>query len=254
MPFVVTDPDGAGAQDSWKLTLMQPEGFAPAGVINEKMNFIIWSRVASNAPLYATNQIASGQVTYPAALGANGEADIATDITLVAGNYYATYFASAVGNPCRPSDGQLILSNFAWFLGAPQGLYSSDATGPFYWRSVTQPGVGPAVQTVVAGTTAVCTNPAGAGFLRQSLAGAYVNCAATDPVGLTVSTAFHVLGNPVEAVNTCPTDLDGNGVTDAADLAILLNAWGTGGVDLNGDGLTDAADLATLLNSWGVCP
>ena len=43
-------------------------------------------------------------------------------------------------------------------------------------------------------------------------------------------------------------------MTDAADLAILLNAWGTGGVDLNGDGLTDAADLATLLNSWGVCP
>ena len=254
MPFVVTDPDGAGAQDSWKLTLMQPEGFAPAGVINEKMNFIIWSRVASDKPLYATNQVASGQVTFPAALGAAGEADIATDITLVAGNYYATYFASAVGNPCRPSDGQLIFSNFAWFCGAPQGLWSTDATGPFAWRSVTQPGVGPAVQTVVATTTTVCTNPTGAGFLRYTLGGAYVNCLATDPAGLTVSTAFHILGNPVEAINTCPTDLDGNGVTDAADLAILLNAWGTGGVDLNGDGLTDAADLATLLNSWGACP
>ena len=148
----------------------------------------------------------------------------------------------------------MITSNFAWFTGAPQGLWSTDATGPFAWRSVTQPGVGPAVQTVVAGTTAVCTNPAGAGFLRYTLIGAYVNCLATDPAGLTVSTAFHILGNPVEAINTCPTDLDGNGVTDAADLAILLNAWGTGGVDLNGDGLTDAADLATLLNSWGVCP
>ena len=253
MPFTVTDPDGAGAQDSWKLTLMQPEGFVPAGNINEKLNFIIWSRVASNNPLYATNQVASGQVTFPAALGAAGEADIATDITLVAGNYYATYFPSAVGNPCRPSDGQLITSNFAWFTGAPQGLWSTDATGPFAWRSVTQQGVGPAVQTVVAGTTAVCTNPAGAGFLRYTLIGAYVNCLATDPAGLTVSTAFHILGNPVEAINTCPTDLDGNGVTDAADLAILLNAWGTGGVDLNGDGLTDAADLATLLNSWGAC-
>ena len=99
-----------------------------------------------------------------------------------------------------------------------------------------------------------CCNSGTCLDLRYTLGGAYVNCLATDPAGLTVSTAFHILGNPVEAINTCPTDLDGNGVTDAADLAILLNAWGTGGVDHNGDGLTDAADLATLLNSWGNCP
>jgi hypothetical protein len=53
----------------------------------------------------------------------------------------------------------------------------------------------------------------------------------------------------------CPSDLNSDGKTDAADLTILLGAWGpknTGG-DLNGDGKTDAADLTILLGSWGPC-
>lgn len=51
----------------------------------------------------------------------------------------------------------------------------------------------------------------------------------------------------------CPTDFDGNGSTDAADLGILLGAWGTAGGDLTGDRTTDAADLAILLGAWGDC-
>ncbi|MSR41229.1 MAG: hypothetical protein EXS10_04925 [Phycisphaerales bacterium] len=251
-PFTVTDPDGTGPSNSWELTLMQPEGFAPAGVINEKLNWIIWNRVNSDKPLYATNQLASGQVTYPV-LGAAGQADVPTTLTLTAGSYYATFFASAVGNPCRASDGQAILSNFAWFTGAPAGDISTDATGQFLWRSATQAGSGPAIQTVVAGTATPCTNPTGVGFARYTLGTAYVACAGGDPASV-LRVALHIMGNPVMAVNPCPTDLDANGVTDAADLAMLLNAWGTGGVDLNGDGLTDAADLAALLNGWGACP
>jgi nitrate/TMAO reductase-like tetraheme cytochrome c subunit len=47
-------------------------------------------------------------------------------------------------------------------------------------------------------------------------------------------------------------DLDGNGVVNGADLAILLGAWGTAGPgDLNGDGVVNAADLALLLGNWG---
>jgi murein tripeptide amidase MpaA len=50
-------------------------------------------------------------------------------------------------------------------------------------------------------------------------------------------------------------DLDGDGDVDAADLAVLLGAWGpTGGAgsaaDLDGDGDVDAADLAILLGAW----
>lgn len=53
----------------------------------------------------------------------------------------------------------------------------------------------------------------------------------------------------------CPADFDHNGAVDAADLATLLNAWGSAGSvsDLNNDGTVDAADLAALLNAWGAC-
>lgn len=52
----------------------------------------------------------------------------------------------------------------------------------------------------------------------------------------------------------CEADLDGSGTVDAADLAILLGAWGPadgGCEDLNADGVVDAADLALLLGAWG---
>ncbi len=52
----------------------------------------------------------------------------------------------------------------------------------------------------------------------------------------------------------CLADLNGDGAVDAADLAILLGAWGgRGGADLDGSGGVDAADLAVLLGAWGPC-
>lgn len=52
----------------------------------------------------------------------------------------------------------------------------------------------------------------------------------------------------------CAGDFNGDGVRDAADLAVLLGAWGAADGDLNADGTTDAADLAAFLSGWGVCP
>lgn len=54
----------------------------------------------------------------------------------------------------------------------------------------------------------------------------------------------------------CPSDLLQNGVTDGADLGVLLGAWGSSGspADLNGDGAVDGADLGMLLGAWGPCP
>lgn len=52
-------------------------------------------------------------------------------------------------------------------------------------------------------------------------------------------------------------DLDGNGVVDAGDLALLLGAWGSCNgsrpcaADLDSDGDVDAADLGVLLGNWG---
>ena len=47
-------------------------------------------------------------------------------------------------------------------------------------------------------------------------------------------------------------DLDNSGSVNGADLAALLNAWGTAAADLDGDNNTGGADLALLLNNWTV--
>lgn len=52
---------------------------------------------------------------------------------------------------------------------------------------------------------------------------------------------------------SCVGDFDHNGSIDAADLAVMLGAWGTNGADLNASGSTDAADLAIMLGLWGPC-
>ncbi|HMN97770.1 MAG TPA: hypothetical protein PKC43_14975 [Phycisphaerales bacterium] len=51
-----------------------------------------------------------------------------------------------------------------------------------------------------------------------------------------------------------PADLDGNGIVDGADAALLLAAFGPCegcSEDLDGDGMVDGADLGTLLSAWG---
>ena len=46
-------------------------------------------------------------------------------------------------------------------------------------------------------------------------------------------------------------DLNGDGLVDGSDLAILLGAWGSAGPgDLDGNGVVDGADLAMLLGVW----
>jgi hypothetical protein len=48
-----------------------------------------------------------------------------------------------------------------------------------------------------------------------------------------------------------PADLNNDNVVNAADLAILLSAWGTTGPgDINNSRNVDAADLAQLLGAW----
>ena len=54
----------------------------------------------------------------------------------------------------------------------------------------------------------------------------------------------------------CPADLDGDLFVDAADLTVVLAAWGSVGPtgDVNSSGLVDGLDLAVILASWGSCP
>ncbi|MBL9148293.1 MAG: hypothetical protein JNM94_06315 [Phycisphaerae bacterium] len=54
----------------------------------------------------------------------------------------------------------------------------------------------------------------------------------------------------------CPADLNGDGLIDGADLAILLGSWGPClgcNADFDLSGMVDGADLAVLLGAWGEC-
>ena len=53
----------------------------------------------------------------------------------------------------------------------------------------------------------------------------------------------------------CPEDVNGDGGVDAADLGLLIGAWGTSNAaaDINDDGSVDAADLGLLIGRWGPC-
>jgi len=51
-----------------------------------------------------------------------------------------------------------------------------------------------------------------------------------------------------------PADLNGDGLVNGFDLAIVLGAWGTAHAtaDLNDDGIVNGADLATVLGAWSL--
>jgi hypothetical protein len=61
------------------------------------------------------------------------------------------------------------------------------------------------------------------------------------------------------AGNSCPADLNDDGVVSGLDLATLLGAWGPCPVgsdcpaDLDGNGSVNGLDLASLLGAWGAC-
>jgi len=78
---------------------------------------------------------------------------------------------------------------------------------------------------------------------------ATITCTDEDIPGEDVS--FLTLTLSVTVGSGIPGDLNGDGIVNGADLAILLGQWGTSGsADLNGNGVVDGADIAILLGSW----
>lgn len=75
-------------------------------------------------------------------------------------------------------------------------------------------------------------------------------------IAIASASATDANGNLIpDACETASADLNGDGVVNAADLAMLLNSWGACAAcsaDLTGDAVVDAADLALLLNAWMV--
>ncbi len=99
------------------------------------------------------------------------------------------------------------------------------------------------------------TNVAPGELLAESEAGWFITGlgTVTDGREILASGRFGA-GGTTQLLRLVPepaADLDGDGRVNAADLAILLGAWGTDGAgDLDGDGAVGAADLALLLGAW----
>ncbi|MBL9120109.1 MAG: hypothetical protein JNL80_09370 [Phycisphaerae bacterium] len=70
------------------------------------------------------------------------------------------------------------------------------------------------------------------------------------PQTLVEKTLDWTLRLSTEPLSNLPADLNLDGTVTAADLAMLLAAWGTPLADLNGNGSTAAEDLAILLAAW----
>ena len=76
-----------------------------------------------------------------------------------------------------------------------------------------------------------------------------------DTVMMTTVLAAQYAGGAGAA--SCSADINRSGGVDGADLASLLNGWGTHllghRADFNSDRIVNGVDLAFLLNNWGAC-
>jgi hypothetical protein len=236
-PFNVPTPSSGG--NAWEVTSLIAKGFTAVGATNTNLHYIIWERTGFLKPNDG-DQIVSGSVPFPApfddgldaAANASHQIDLEPPVVLEPGDYYITFYAS---NPTDFAAGGTTPANFPWFIYAPGAIVIKDPAqnggNVFTWRSANFPTPGFIIATV-------------AGFTVQS----------GDNPDWLLNNAFTVLGNPTTVASACVGDLNNDGNVGAADLGILLGAWGGPGGDLNNDGATGAADLGILLGAWGACP
>ncbi len=56
--------------------------------------------------------------------------------------------------------------------------------------------------------------------------------------------------------NDCPTDTNGDGITNVTDLLYVVAEWGAGSssnADVNGDGTVNVSDILEVVAAWGSC-
>jgi len=163
-----------------------------------------------------------------------------------------TESASATVSASTPPDSGLVsfsvpVANFGF--NSLQATLDIDATtgltAPFAVVDGTQLGVG-ATPTALVFTFDSNGRAPGTYAQTATIATSDQNLpgATSGTMSLTLSVTVTASGNPA--------DLDGDGVVNGSDLALLLNQWGApGSADLDGDGIVGGGDLAILLNGWG---
>lgn len=103
-----------------------------------------------------------------------------------------------------------------------------------------------------------------AGDLPAANIAAYV-CTFSDCDGNGVSDADEIAGGAADTNGNgvpddceCLGDVNFDSFVNGADISVLLGFWGLNGkpvaADIDQDGQVDGSDLAVLLANWGTCP
>lgn len=74
--------------------------------------------------------------------------------------------------------------------------------------------------------------------------------------GFSVSYVGNIVTIVYEGVDTCPADLNDDGLVNVVDLLVVLGSWGACDgcdADVNQSGTVDVVDLLAILSAWGPC-
>lgn len=220
------------------VTEIWADGYTPVDVVNEFLNFEIFSRVALDVPPGPADSLASGAVPFPAPIdNPDGGYSFAvhvidTDVVLAPGDYWLTVYASNSSPP--PGQPGFQPANFYWLANPLDGInVFCDPVfldWPAYWRSSSYPVPG-----------------------FQCLHwGIYPQIPEDPPTTDLGNCSFRIRGmfSP-----PCPWDCgEGDGNVGILDFLALLAQWGQSGssCDFAGDGV-GVLDLLALLAHWGPC-
>jgi subtilisin family serine protease len=243
VPYVVVNP--CSGSESWVATALVRAVDDGHRIVNMSLQYYAGTTALRDAVLYAHGL----ETVMVAAAGNNGSANVAFPA-----RWPETIAVAGLTNTGAP----WTQSNFGpeIDLAAPAvGVQSTvDYSGYNVKNGTSQ--AAPLVTGVVALMRA--KNPT----LTAAEVRAILVASATDihAPGFDPQTGFGRLDALAALVATPPPsilgDLDGNGTIDAADLAIVLGAWGSCAdceacpADLDGNCTVDASDLATLLAAW----
>lgn len=190
------------------------------------------SGFAGSASLTVTGYKDSAQLQQNGFFSPGNSDPIGTD------RQYGHWAIATYGNP--PTDGKTVDGTVTFAVpitfGTPfkLGIYAAAKAG---MRS----------SSGVPGNSTAQSHFGGAGLTWGGVTNVFHNGAPIS--GFTISSTSGTnwngpIGPPI------PGDLNGDGLVNGSDLAIVLGAWGTPGGDLNGDGTTDGADIAIVLGNW----
>lgn len=186
------------------------------------------------------NPLLSLPVTGKIVRKANASFSGATDLNTTTASFQVTSGTGVV---------ELLVPVFNFGFDANQALLDVDATvlgpgsAPFSVIQGSALGIGATPATLRFGFD---TTGVGAGVVTRS---ATVTCTDENIPGEDVS--FLTLTLSVTVGAATPGDLNGDGLVNGADLAIVLGQWGTSGsADIDGNGTVDGADVAIVLGFW----